>query len=103
MLTLKSPIQLNTTRGFTSTSDAFCQRLMGNYNLLGASYSPKDLLFLLSAPPNLPQEQGSMTTIAVENSTTNFNTYLKEYQYLNCLFMLLNNWLHESTLMILNH
>lgn len=68
MLTLSQPIQLNSTRPFLSLSDSFQERITGNYELLRAHFTPKDLLFLLTAPPDLPEDLGGMTTIAVENN-----------------------------------
>ena len=69
MLTLKDPIQLHITQGLTGNAEAFGARIMGNYSILGARYTPKDLLFLLAAPPELPESQPGMTTL-VEQSTS---------------------------------
>ena len=68
MLTLSQPIQLNSTRPFLSLSEGFQERITGNYELLRAHFTPKDLLFLLTAPPELPEDLGGMTTIAVDNT-----------------------------------
>ena len=68
MLTLSQPIQLNSSRPFLSLSDGFQERITGNYELLRAHFTPKDLLFLLTAPPELPEDLGGMTTIAVDNT-----------------------------------
>ena len=45
MLTLKAPIQLNIAQGLIKSGDAFGERIRGNYGMLGARYTPKDLLF----------------------------------------------------------
>ena len=71
MLTLKSPIQLHIAQGLTGNAEGFSQRIRGNYGLLGAHYTPKDLLYLLSAPPELPEELGGMTTLVNQNSSVN--------------------------------
>lgn len=63
MLTLKAPIQLHTAQPLTVGTDAFCERIRGNYGLLGAHFTPKDLLFFMTAPPELPEELGGMTTL----------------------------------------
>ena len=75
MVKLTSPISLQTAKGFiTTTSEDFSQRLAGNYGIMGAHYTPKDLLYLLTAPTELPEDLGGMTTIAIENRTSSFNT-----------------------------
>lgn len=71
MLSLKEPIQLNSQRGMTSISDSFGAKIIGNYGLLGARFAPKDLLFALTTPVEFPEDMGGITTIAVEQSTTN--------------------------------
>lgn len=70
MLTMRGPIKLQIGAGLAVTSDGFCQRLQANYDLLRARYTPKDLLFLLTAPPELPENQGSMTTLVTQNNLT---------------------------------
>lgn len=68
MLTLKAPIQLHIAQGLTGNMDTFGERIRGNYSLLGAHYTPKDLLFLLTAPPELPEELGGMTTLVSQQN-----------------------------------
>lgn len=67
MLTLKQPIQLNSCQPFLTVSDAFHEKLAGNYSLLTAHISPKELLFLLTTPPELPELSGGMTTLITQN------------------------------------
>ena len=74
MLTLREPIQLNSQREFLTASEDFGARIAGNYALLAAHFTPKDLLFLLTAPPELPEDLGGMTTIAVQNSAVDVRT-----------------------------
>lgn len=70
MLTLKGPIELHSVRqGLTGNVDSFCQKIQGNYGLIGRNYTARDLLFLLTAPPELPEDMGGMTTL-VSNQTT---------------------------------
>lgn len=68
MLTLKAPVQLHIAQGLTGNAEAFSERIRGNYELFGARYTPKDLLFLLTAPPELPEETGGMTTLVNQNT-----------------------------------
>ena len=74
MLTLKTPIQLHIAQGLTGNMDTFGERIRGNYSLLGAHYTPKDLLFFLSAPPELPEELGGMTTLVSQQSHVDIRT-----------------------------
>ena len=69
MLTIKAPIQLHIAQGLTQSGDAFGERIRGNYGMLGARYTPKDLLFLLIAPPELPEEMGGMTTLVSQQNS----------------------------------
>ena len=68
MLTIKAPIQLHIAQGLTGNADTFGERIRGNYGMLGARYAPKDLLFLLIAPPELPEELGGMTTLVSQQN-----------------------------------
>ncbi len=63
MLTLKAPLQLHIAQPLSLGADAFSERIRGNYGLLGAHFAPKDLLFFMTAPPELPEEAGGMTTL----------------------------------------
>ena len=69
MLTLRDPIQLHIARNLTGKAEAFGARIMGNYSLLGARYTPKDLLFLLTAPPEPMESQGGMTTLVDQHTS----------------------------------
>ena len=63
MLTLKAPIQLHTGQTLTTSCEAFGERIMGNYNILNMRITPKELLLLLTAPPEALEEQQGMTTL----------------------------------------
>ena len=63
MLTLKVPIQLHTVQPLTVNTELFGERIRGNYGLMGAHLAPKDLLFLMTAAPELPEAWGDMTTL----------------------------------------
>lgn len=76
MLTLKAPIQLHIGQGLTGNAEAFSQKILGNYQLLGARFAPKDLLFLLTAPPELPEELGGMTTLVSQQTQVDQRTVL---------------------------
>lgn len=69
MLTLKDPIQLHIAQNLTGNAEAFGARIMGNYSLLGARYTPKDLLFLLAAPPEPMESLGGMTTLVDQHTS----------------------------------
>lgn len=68
MLTIKAPIQLHIGQGLTGAAEAFSRRIRGNYDLLGAHFTPKELLFLLTAPPELPEDLGGMTTLVNQHN-----------------------------------
>ena len=69
MLTLKAPIQLHIAQNLTGNAEAFGERIRGNYGLLGAHFAAKDLLFLMTAPPELPEDLGGMTTLVNQQNT----------------------------------
>lgn len=68
MLTLKAPIQLHIAQALTGNAEAFGERIRGNYDLLGAQFAAKDLLFLMTAPPELPEDLGGMTTLVQQQN-----------------------------------
>lgn len=68
MLTLREPIKLHISDGLPTVSDAFYERIAGAYGVLQAEITPKELLFCLSTPFELPDELGGLTTVAVANS-----------------------------------
>ncbi len=74
MLKLKAPIQLHTVKSLCNSADAFAERIKGNYSLLGAHFTPKDLLFLLTAPPELPENLGGMTTLVSQQSNVDMSS-----------------------------
>ncbi len=78
MLTLKAPVQLHITQALTANVESFCERLRGNYDLLGAHFAPKDLLFLMTAPPELPEEPGGMTTLVNQQNTVDVRSVTME-------------------------
>ena len=68
MLTMRGPIQLKTGLSLTAGSEAFSQRIIGNYGLMTAHVAPRDLLFLLTAPPELPEDLGGVTSLNLQNT-----------------------------------
>ena len=78
MLKLREPIQLHSIRPFVSGADGFAQRIIGNYELLGAHITPKELLFALNSPPEAQEQQPGMTTIAVQNTMTDQRTVVMD-------------------------
>ena len=84
MLTLKEPIQLHIASGLTGNAEAFGARILGNYRLLGAHYTPKDLLFLLAAPPEPGEDQGGMTTLVNQQTNLDVRTVTMGISLLDC-------------------
>lgn len=78
MLTLKGPIQLHIALGLTGNAESFGERIRGNYGLLGARFSAKDLLFLMTAPPELPEDLGGMTTLVNQQSRVDVQSVTME-------------------------
>ncbi len=71
MLTLKAPITTHIGQPMTCGAEAFSEKIHGNYGLFGARVTPEEFMFLLAAPPELPAEGGSMTTLV--NQQTNID------------------------------
>ena len=78
MLTLKAPIQLHIAQNLTANAEAFGERIRGNYGLLGAHFAAKDLLFLMTAPPELPEDLGGMTTLVNQQNTVDVRSVTME-------------------------
>ncbi len=68
MLTLKEPLKLNIDAGLTTVSEDMYERISGNYGIMSSHITPKELLFYMSAPPELPDDFGGITTIGIQNS-----------------------------------
>ena len=69
MLKMRGPIQLKIGLPTSVASDSFCQRMTGNYQLMNARITPKDLLFLTTQPLELPEDLGGMN-LNVSNAFT---------------------------------
>lgn len=76
MLTLKEPLSLRCCRPPSNRAEAFGEKILGNYALLASSFGPRELLFLLTAPPELPENLGGMTTLVAENHLSEQHTVL---------------------------
>lgn len=70
MLTLKEPIRLQCEANLITVEDSFGERIRGNYSLFPTSIAPKDLLLLLTASPELPEESHDMTMLVEQNNQT---------------------------------
>lgn len=68
---LKKPIQLNMGLPPLTISSVFEEKLLSNYELMPSRITPKELLYLTTAPAELPEDLGGMTAIAVNNSQSN--------------------------------
>lgn len=65
MLTLTEPIKLNTGVPITTVSDGLSERIRGNYSLMSAEVTPKELL-LLTASQDAPLiEEGNVTNVTL--------------------------------------
>jgi hypothetical protein len=53
MLTLKTPLQLNTIRPIAVHEDELGMRIIGNYQLMNIAVSPQDLLHMTTQPPEV--------------------------------------------------
>jgi len=67
MLTLHEPMRLIAMNGMLSLSDAFGERLRSGYDLMTAQFSPKELLHLLTNPPEIPLVDSAQNTFAIDN------------------------------------
>lgn len=67
MLTLHEPMKLTAEPGILSLSDAFGERLMSSYDIMTAQITPKELLHLLTNPPEMPLIDGGQSNLSVEN------------------------------------
>ena len=70
MLTLREPIQLKTGLNLAGGCEAFGQRLTANYGLMTARIAPKDLLFLVTTPPEFPEDLGGGSSLELRNAFT---------------------------------
>lgn len=70
MLTLKEPIRLQSAAGVIPAQDAFSDRIRDNYSLLAAQFTPKELLLLMTEPPEEEPETPGMTTLVTQNNVT---------------------------------
>lgn len=70
MLTIKKPMTLQTNTALISMNKGFCQRLLHGYSLMTARIAPKDLLFLLTAPMEFPEDLGNNTSLNLQNNFT---------------------------------
>ena len=57
------PVKLHIGAGLTCGAEGFSERIQGNYGLLGARFTPKDLLFLMTEPPEAAEAQAGMTVL----------------------------------------
>ncbi|MEG2221269.1 MAG: hypothetical protein RRY95_00915 [Oscillospiraceae bacterium] len=69
MLTLKKPLQLHIGQPLPTVSEELYERITGNYGLLRMHIAPKELLFFLSNPPELPEDLGGITSLSFQNTS----------------------------------
>lgn len=78
MLTLQEPIQLQSTKQSLTLTEGFGERIAANYQIMGARFTPKDLLLLLVAPPEYPETLGGGTSIAMQTDIRSTQNNLLE-------------------------
>ena len=71
MLKIKAPIELKCNTDVTSVGDAFCERLRGNYGVMGAGLYPEELMHLVSRPPEIYLGEGGITNLVSESNVEN--------------------------------
>lgn len=75
MLKLRSPIKTVLKSGFVKTTEAFSERILGNYTQIGAELSEADLLHVTTQPPEIfvmgGQGGGIFTSVDTENVQIN--------------------------------
>ena len=57
------PVKLHIGMGISCGAEGFSERIQGNYGLLGARFTPNDLLFLMTEPPEAAEPQAGMTVL----------------------------------------
>ena len=83
MLTLKSPVQLNSIQSFTIQSDQLAEKLKGNYQMMSISVSPQDLLHITTLPPEVCMNMESENIFVTENQIQ--QNYEQKYEIMNQL------------------
>lgn len=81
MLTLKKPIKTVLNPDLTHSSDAFCERIMGNYQQLGVELNQTDLLHVTNEPPEIFVMDGGMTNLFSAKNVE--NTQIQKTKILN--------------------
>lgn len=57
------PVKLHIGVGLSCGAEGFSERIQGNYGLLGARFTPNELLFLMTEPPEAAEAQTGMTVL----------------------------------------
>ncbi|MDR2156404.1 MAG: hypothetical protein LBO81_01285, partial [Clostridiales Family XIII bacterium] len=83
MLTIGEPIKPNTARRFTASTppdgagtDPFCERIVGSYALMSMNFTPKDMLLLMFASPEIAEFGDQITNIGEISNITNSRGFL---------------------------
>lgn len=95
MLKIKAPIELKCRAGIVPSYEGFARRITGNYEMMTAAVTGEDLLHLVTEPPELFFEEGSVSTILHQ---TNINQ--NQENKLEVLNQLLNRITVDSGLHI---
>lgn len=95
MLKIKAPIELKCRAGIVPSYEGFARRITGNYEMMTAAVTGEDLLHLVTEPPEIFFEEGSVSTILHQ---TNINQ--NQENKLEVLNQLLNRITVDSGLHI---
>ncbi|WP_409966932.1 hypothetical protein RFF05_09830 [Bengtsoniella intestinalis] len=72
MITIKKPIALHTAMTLSCDTGGFAQRMQANYAMMGTTVKPKELLFYVTAPMELPEEwMGAQTSLQLSTHVQN--------------------------------
>lgn len=69
MLILKEPLQLKALTKFKILDDGFSQKLMADYTIMNTGITSQELLYLAMAPMELFIQEGSLTSLVLDNSS----------------------------------
>ncbi len=71
MLTIKTNMEYKSLTPLCKTSDPFCERIFGEYELMRASFVPEELLYLVTSQPDVYYNEAPITNIVNDNRVAN--------------------------------
>ena len=77
MLTIKTNMEFKSLKPICATNDSFCEKILGEYELMRADFEPEELLHLVSTPPEIYYSEGPTNSFISDNrAITNQNIKL---------------------------